>query len=89
MIDLLQFQVKINYNTENDCVAMEGSGRVWGLESGVFLAFLLMCLWSWAASGMFQEKTKSTLIPLNKLSKSLHLIFPLNDKHVKIFKFLL
>ena len=30
---------------------------------------------------MFQEKTKSTLIPLNKLSKSLHLIFPLNDKH--------
>ena len=31
MIDLLQFQVKINYNTENDCVAMEGSGRVLGL----------------------------------------------------------
>ena len=51
----------------------ERSG-VWGLGYSL-LFFLGLCLWSWAAIGMFQEKTKSTLIPLNKLSKSLHFIF--------------
>ena len=55
----------------------EGSFR--GLGSSL-LFFLSLCLWSWAASGMFQEKTKSTLIPINKLSTSLHLIFPLNER---------
>ena len=45
----------------------EGSG-VWGLRSFrlSFSYFLLVCFGSWAASGMFREQTKSTLIPLNK-----------------------
>ena len=59
--------------TMKPCKGPKGSG-VWGLESSL-LFFLGLCLWSWAASGMFQEKTKSTLIPLNKLSKSLHFIW--------------